>query len=312
MAGLMAVKGQVMAYRNLARVAAVGLAAFLLTGCEEGGELSLFGSGNVSSETSTSTQTTLVEREVEAPDVFQASEKGLWDGRPDFGGVWVTFPGVDNPEQVIIRNETNGKFVIGALFDRERENPGPRLTVSSDAASALGMLAGQPTELNVTALRKEQVEVAPPVTETPAVAEAKIADGTEGVAVDAVETETLDDPLAAAAAAIDRAEGTTGDITPAAATPAPAAVAAPAASAPKSSLDKPFIQIGIFSVEANAERTGDMLRKAGVVPSVKRGEVKGKPFWRVIIGPAGTKSDRNTLLEKARKLGFADAYFVTN
>ena len=276
----------------------------LLAGCEEG--TGLLSGSNISPEEA-SNQTTLVEREVEAPEVFQATENGLWDGRPSFGGVWVTFPDVKNPEQVIIRNEANGKFVIGALFDRERDNPGPRLTVSSDAASALGMLAGQPTPLNVTALRKEQVEIAPPVAEAPPA---------EAAPIDTVETETLDDPLEAAAAAIDRAEGAqVGDITPADATPAPTPTPTPAAapaSQPKSTLDKPFIQIGIFSVEANANRTGDNLRKAGVVPTVKRGEVKGKPFWRVIVGPAGTKADRAALLEKARELGFADAYFVTN
>ena len=58
---------------------------------------------------------------------------------------------------MIIRNEENGQFVIGALFRRERENPGPILQVSSDAAAALGMVAGAPTDLNVTALRREEV-----------------------------------------------------------------------------------------------------------------------------------------------------------
>ncbi|KAJ55909.1 hypothetical protein ACMU_09075 [Actibacterium mucosum KCTC 23349] len=288
-----------MAHRISARIAAAGIGLVLLAGCEEGTGLSLFEGGNVSSEDATN-QTTLVEREVEAPEVFQATENGLWDGRPSFGGVWVTFPDVKSPEQVIIRNEANGKFVIGALFDRERDNPGPRLTVSSDAASALGMLAGQPTPLNVTALRKEQVPVAPPVTDAPPA---------EAAPVDEVSTETLDDPIEAAAAAIDRAEEQVGDIAPA---DAPAAPAVAPAALPKSALDKPFIQIGIFSVEANANRTSDNLRKAGVVPTVKKGEVKGKPFWRVIVGPAGTKADRDALLEKARGLGFADAYFVTN
>ncbi len=84
------------------------------------------------------------------PEVFQVSDKGLWDGRPSLGGVWVAHPDVAEPERVIIRNAENDKFVIGALFKRERENPGPRFQVSSDAAAALGMLAGAPSELNVT------------------------------------------------------------------------------------------------------------------------------------------------------------------
>ena len=58
---------------------------------------------------------------------------------------------------MIIRNEANGRFVIGALFRSESDNPGPAPQVSFDAASALGLLAGAPSVLNVTALRREEV-----------------------------------------------------------------------------------------------------------------------------------------------------------
>ena len=43
----------------------------------------------------------LVERDVEAPGVFQVTEAGLWDGRPSLGGVWVAHPDVTEPERVI-------------------------------------------------------------------------------------------------------------------------------------------------------------------------------------------------------------------
>ena len=56
------------------------------------------------------------ERDIEAPEVFQASEAGLWDGRPSLGGVWIAHPEVKEPGRIIIRNEQNGQFVIGALF----------------------------------------------------------------------------------------------------------------------------------------------------------------------------------------------------
>jgi rare lipoprotein A len=46
--------------------------------------------------------------------------------------------------------------VIGALFRRERENPGPLYQISSDAAAALDILAGAPTTLQVIALRREE------------------------------------------------------------------------------------------------------------------------------------------------------------
>ncbi|WGH80401.1 SPOR domain-containing protein [Jannaschia sp. GRR-S6-38] len=116
----------------------------------------------------------LIERDVEAPEVFQTTDRALWDGRPSLGGVWVAAPDVTDPERVIIRNEENGRFVIGALFKRERANPGPVLQLSSDAAAALGVLAGAPTTLDIVALRREEVPdpVAAPAVSAPELAEA--------------------------------------------------------------------------------------------------------------------------------------------
>jgi len=240
-----------------------------------------------------------VERDVEAPEVFQATEAGLWDGRPSLGGVWVAHPDVKEPERVIIRNDANNKFVVGALFRRERENPGPRLQVSSDAADALGMLAGQPMKLNVTALRREEVVEEPPQEEGEA--------GTLEPPAE-VEAQALD-PIAGAAAAIEKAEGTSPPATTAAAE-APKPKPKPT---PKSSgLAKPFIQIGIFSVEKNANNTATAMRQAGMLPIVKKQTIKDKPFWRVLIGPANSSTERATLLKKIKASGFTDAYFVTN
>lgn len=99
--------------------------------------------------------------EVEAPEVFQANESALWDGRPSLGGIWVASPDAKDPERVVMFNPATGKSVKGALFRRERENPGPRLQLSSDAAEALGVLAGMPTEIEVTALRKQEPVATP-------------------------------------------------------------------------------------------------------------------------------------------------------
>lgn len=254
------------------------------------------------------------ERDVEAPDIFQVKEKGLWDGRPSLGGVWVAHPGATDPERVIIRNTESGKFVIGALFRREREIPGPRLQVSSEAAKELGLLAGAPAELSVTALRKEKVPQTPPPAEEP------VLDTPEEIS-----QTSLDDPIAAAEAALDRTEKTTRRVgakpirkpapkpaAKAAAAPKPEATPKPAAPAPSGSLSKPFIQIGIFSVEQNAKNTAESLRGVGVIPTIKSGKSNGKAFWRVLAGPASSKSERAELLKKVEGLGFADAYFVTN
>jgi cell division septation protein DedD len=285
------------------RIALFGAAALVLSGCDETGQFT----NPFTANTATTEQTTttdggsvkLVERDVEAPDVFQVTDMGLWDGRPSLGGVWVAHPDVKEPERVIIRNNENSKFVIGALFRRERENPGPVLQVSSDAAAALGLLAGAPAQLNVTALRREQAP-------DPDAVEAAPAQTGDLDAPDAVEESPLD-PVAGAAAALDEVESD-GAIQPAASSPKPAA--APRAAA--SSLEKPFIQIGIFSVEKNARNTATSMRQAGMVPVVKKQSSQGKTFWRVIVGPAANTSERSVLLKKIKGVGFDDAYPVTN
>ena len=275
-----------------------------LAGCEEGKDFNLFKQNTGAEVTAdaplSSSSVKLIERDIEAPDVFQVSEQGLWDGRPSLGGVWVAAPGVKEPERVIIRNEDNGKFVIGALFRRERDNPGPKLQVSSDAAAALGMLAGAPDVLNVTALRREEVPLAQ---DTPA------PETTMLEAPEEIETATLD-PIAAASAAIDAAEPQPTPTQVAAVAPA-APVRAAAPSKP-SGLAKPFIQIGLFSVEENASNTGIALRGAGMVPTIQKNESRGKTYWRVTVGPASNVVERTALLGKVKDLGFTDAYFVTN
>lgn len=265
-------------------------AALALAACDENGKFEMPSFPRGSDDTmdtvpTVTTSTELVERDVEAPEVFQITSQGLWDGRPSLGGVWVAHPDAVDPERVIIRNTANGKFVIGALFRRERENPGPALQVSSDAADALGLLAGAPSSLNVTALRREEAAIAPP--ETTATTDF---DTPSDIAA------TPLDPIANAAAAIEAAE------TPAP-TPAPAAT---------SSLSKPFIQIGIFSVQANANRTAEKMRGAGLTAKVIAQDSQGKKFWRVVVGPSQSAAARADALTKVKSLGFADAYFVTN
>ncbi len=270
-----------------------------LAGCEDGAEFNLFQKKPEQDEAASAATTSgggrTVERDVEAPEAFQVTEAGLWDGRPSLGGVWVAHPDVKDPERVIIRNTASDKFVVGALFRRERENPGPRLQVSSDAAEALGMLAGQPVRLNVTALRREEVAQEPEEVEEEASLDVP----------DSVETKTLDPVASEAAAAIATAEAAEDKAEPA---PEPK----PKPKPKTSGLDKPFIQIGIFSVERNAENTAVAMRQAGMVPTVKKQQLRGKTFWRVLVGPATSGAERAALLKKIKAAGFSDAYFVNN
>jgi hypothetical protein len=281
------------------RVSTAGAALFLASGCADGqmpGFLQPRGDdGEIVARASTADGGATT-RDVEAPDIFQATEAGLWDGRPSLGGVWVAHPDVEAPERVIIRNQQNGKFVIGALFRKERETPGPRLQVSSDAAAALGLLAGQPSNLDVVALRREEmpepqadVLLDDPVAAVPAAPEV-----IEGA---------LDPVIGGAAAAIDGAAATPP-------VPRPEAAAKPASTG--GTLTKPYIQIGIFSVQQNAKNTATAMRQAGMVPTIKTHTSQGKTFWRVVVGPAQTKDEMATLLKTIKGTGFADAYAVTD
>ncbi|MTH97109.1 SPOR domain-containing protein [Roseibium sp. RKSG952] len=329
------------------------------------------------------------QRDVEAPDVFQTTEAGLWDGRPSLGGIWVAHPDAKQPERVLIKNTANNKKVTGALFRRERDLPGPVLQVSSAAASELGMLAGSPTRLQVVALRREETEPTPP----PAPAEteenettgedtaATAADATSDTPVEAAEkpakrkwwqkkepentgavaagaaagaaavaasgdaasgdtaaeaaeavaetasptaalsdapvapppekpakrkwwqkkkpneiTETPLDPIAGAAAAIEASE------------PTPAA----ASTSGTSALTKPYIQVGTFGIEANANSAADKIRSNGMLAEVRELKSGDKPVWRVLVGPAMTRAERKAILGDVKDLGFADAFTVKN
>ena len=281
-----------------------GLFGFLKPKAKAAGDAGAGGATPVAAKRSS---VRMVDRDVEAPNVFSTTESGLWDGRPSLGGVWVAYPDVQDPERVIIRNTETGAFVIGALFRRERDNPGPKLQVSSDAAAALGMLAGSPAKLNVTALRRE--EVVDPAdaeallgTDSPISAQAIAPAAQDGVAAAAVETVEPGKPAAKPAA-------DAGALTAAAPT-----VAEPAAGAPKptkAASGKPYLQVGIFSVEANADNTATSMKTAGLSAQVVKDSSQGKAYWRVIVGPATTAAERDTLLGKAKDLGFGDAYFVS-
>jgi len=339
-----------------------------------------------------------VERDVEAPEVFSMEEAGLWDGRPSLGGVWVAHPGVQNPERVLIRNAQTGETVIGALFRRERENPGPQFQISSEAANALEILPGAPTTIRVTALRLEQIEI------EPAPAAARTGDEARGETVAAAGAEEAAPPSAGPGAPAGQVEivaaggaeqaprrGLLGglfsrrtpepDAQPAIAettlAPAPAegpvtfpqqtavAVAAVAPQPPaqerrgllglfrrsstapeavpettliplppeasttpltaslapattpsaapvgvQGGLERPFVQIGIFSVESNATNARSQMQAAGLSAEIRRGRANERDFWRVVVGPASDPAARGQILERVRALGFADAYAV--
>lgn len=318
-----------------------GMACATLAACQTG-----TGNGPVSTDAPAgdaapaATSAKLVDRDVEAPEIFQTTDKALWDGRPSLGGVWVAAANAKNPERVIMRNPANGKFVIGGLYQREAAMPGPKLQLSSDAADALGLLAGEPAVISVTALRRE--EAAPPKpdatkplldsnVDTAAVpAGGKPASGKAGNpdiaanAAAAIDAATVDiaptkpgakpgakpaAPAKPATAAAPAKPGTKPAAQAAAtaqpANPAPAATAtttaAPSAEPTAQAATGGLILIGTFSVEANAKSASDKLAKSGITTTITKQSVNGKDAWSV------TARGDAALLAKIKGTGFKDA-----
>lgn len=267
------------------------LALLSLAACADGASPFQRGDG----ATAKAESVKLVDRDVEAPEVFQITDEALWDGRPSLGGVWVASPDATDPERVILRNTANGKFVIGALFRREAFNPGPKLQLSSDAAEALGLLAGAPARISVTALRREEAPAEVDATKP-------ILDANEGIQTTAL--------ASTAAAAIDAADPAAKPATVAAASTAPAAKPAPKpgpAIPVVSGVQGGSLQIGIFSVEENANRAAATLKKSGIDATVRKETTQGKTWWSVTAKGTG---DRAAFLAKVKGLGFKDAYFL--
>lgn len=259
-----------------------------------------------------------IERDVESPEIFDVTGKALWDGRPSLGGVWVAHSDVAEPERVVIRNAANGKKVIGALFRRERDSAGPPLQISSDTADALGIVAGVPVELSVIAMRKKKIPVNVPEPDEPATTaadpEALDATALEPIATSGnVAAEPLTAPVETAGTTTARPmikplpRPTSGLVkakkTVAASAPKPAA-------APSASGSKRYVQMGFFSVESNANATLTKLRNQGVSGTIIASESNGTKFWRVLAGPSSTSEGAESILDKVKAMGFADAFIV--
>lgn len=233
--------------------------------------------------------TRIVTRDIEAPDVFQTVTVAQWDGRPSLGGVWIAAPRIAEPERVIIRNPANGKFVIGTLFRRAAAGDGMQL--SSDAAQALDVKAATAVRLDVTALRR--ADGGAPINPS-----RPLLDSAEGIG-----TGPADHVAAASLAAAQDAQRLQLPATPVLGD-ARAASVAPATAQPAKTHSGAPIQLGIFSLEANAQRARQLAAKAGLTADIKRETSQGKALWSV--SARGSAAD----LAKVKALGFPDAYFL--
>lgn len=222
---------------------------------------------------------TLTEAEVLRPDIYDETDMGLWDGRPSIGGLWIAHPTVSQAERVRVTNLANNRTITGALFARDPSIPGPPFLMSGEAAATLGAEPGVPVQLNVVALRREIIEPG----------------GVSSAALDGM----------VAAPAISEVQTTTPD-TVVAVAPVTAPQTAPAPVQAASTLDRPFIQVGAFAVQGNAQRLTEQLRQRGY--SVQTAPLQGRTrtLTRVVVGPAATSAERDGLLQRLRADGFTD------
>ena len=191
----------------------------------------------------------------EKPEILDISAAVIWDGNQTLGGNWISHPGVDSPERVLIKNISNGKSVVGAIFQQTKKMKSEPALISSDAAKELDIAQNEQTKVQIVAIRVPD-STAP----TKIIAKTKIEKSAS------LETK----------------------------------------------LSKPFIQVGIFGVQDNAKKTKDKMSKLNLPVNILDFQIKGKPYWRVVAGPASTSDSRKNMLKDIKSAGFTDAYYVSN
>ena len=191
----------------------------------------------------------------EKPEILDMSASVIWNGEQTLGGNWVSHPNVDSPERVSIKNISNGKSIIGAIFQQTKKIKTESAIISSDAAKALDIVQNEPTNVQIIAIR--------------------------------VIEETSPKP--------NNVEASTKN-----------------SATAKTKLTKPFIQVGIFGVQNNANKTKDQMLKLNMQANISNFQIKEKPYWRVVVGPTTSSDSRKNMLKTIKSAGFSDAYFVTN
>ena len=191
----------------------------------------------------------------EKPEILDISAAVIWDGNQTLGGNWISHPGVDSPERVLIKNISNGKSVVGAIFQQTKKMETGSDLISSDAARALDIAQNEQTKVQIVAVRVPESN-----------APTKITAKTNTAKNASLETK----------------------------------------------LSKPFIQVGIFGFQNNANKTKDQISKLNLPVNILDFQIKGKPYWRVVAGPASTSASRKNMLKDIKSAGFIDAYYVSN
>ena len=92
----------------------------------------------------------------EKPKILDISATVIWDGSQTLGGNWVSHPNIKSPERVLIKNTTNGKSVVGAVFQQTKNFNKGLAAISSDAAKALSISKNKETEIHIVAVTETE------------------------------------------------------------------------------------------------------------------------------------------------------------
>ena len=192
---------------------------------------------------------------VEKPEILDVSSSVIWDGDQTLGGNWISHQDVANPERVLIKNMSNGKSIVGAVFQQTKKMKTGSALISSDAAKALDIAQNEKTKVQIVAVRAPESSTPPKII---------------------FEPNTINNASLEIIAS------------------------------------KPFIQVGIFGFQNNAKKTKDQMLNLNLPVNILDFQIKGKPYWRVVVGPASTSDSRKIMLKTIKSAGFTDAYFVSN
>ena len=89
----------------------------------------------------------------EKPEILDISASVVWDGKQTLGGNWVSHPDINSPEKVLIKNTSNGKSAVGAIFQQTRNLNKGLAAISSDAAKTLNISKNDETKLQIVAIK---------------------------------------------------------------------------------------------------------------------------------------------------------------
>ena len=160
-----------------------------------------------------------------------------------------------SPERVLIKNISNGKSIVGAVFQQTKKTKTESALISSDAAKALDIAQNEKTKVQIVAVR------APKSSDLPRfISESKTAKSASFEII----------------------------------------------------ASKPFIQVGIFGVQNNAKKAKRQMLNLNLPVNILDFQIKEKPYWRVVVGPASTSDSRKNMLKDIKSAGFPDAYYVSN